>query len=148
MTKIEPGNDKPQIMHLTPQQIDRINSAIQQLMGDGVRLVVVFGSCASGKARPDSDLDIAVDAGAAMTPMHCMALIAALAEITGRPVDLVDLRTVGEPLLGQILQNGKRIHGSDTALGQYLSKHLFDMADFVPLQQRILKERRQAWIGL
>ena len=135
-------------MLLTPQQITHINSAVLQLLGDGVRLVMVFGSCASGKARSDSDLDIAVDAGAAMTPMQCMALIAALADITGRPIDLVDLRTVGEPLLGQILQHGQRIHGGDAALGQYLSKHLFDMADFVPLQQRILKERRQAWIWL
>ena len=134
-------------MRLTPDQISTIQTAVQRVLGDGVRLVMVFGSCARGQARPDSDLDMAVDAGVVMTAMQHMALVSALAELTGRPIDLVDLRTVGEPLLGQILQHGHRIYGSDEVHAQYLTRHLMDMADFVPLQQRILKERRQAWIG-
>jgi len=28
-----------------------------------------------------------------------------------------------------------------------ISRHLTEQADFMPLQQRILKERRLAWIG-
>lgn len=134
-------------MRLTPHQIDTIKTTVQHVLGEGVRLVMVFGSCARGQARPDSDLDIAVDAGTVMTAMQHIALVSALAELTGRPVDLVDLRTVGEPLLGQILQYGQRIDGADEVHAQYLTRHLMDMADFVPLQQRILKERRQAWIG-
>lgn len=134
-------------MRLTPAEIDTIQSTVQTVLGSGVRLVMVFGSCASGLARPDSDLDIAVDAGAIMTSMQHLSLVGALAELTGRPIDLVDLRTVGEPLLGQVLQHGQRIHGSDEVQAQYLTRHLMDVADFVPLQQRILKERRQAWIG-
>jgi len=134
-------------MRLTLAQIDTIKSTAQAVLGDGVRIVMVFGSCASGKAKPDSDLDIAVDAGRVMTSAQYILLIGALAELTGRPIDLVDLRTVGEPLLGQILLHGQRIHGSDEAHAQYLTRHLIDVADFVPLQQRILKERRQAWIG-
>lgn len=134
-------------MRLTPEQIHNINTSVEQELGDAVRLIVVFGSCARGRARPDSDLDIAVDAGAVMTARQHLSLVGALAELTGRPVDLVDLRTVGEPLLGQILQHGQRISGSDEVHAQYLTRHLIDLADFVPLQQRILEERRQAWIG-
>lgn len=134
-------------MSLIQQPFDSIKSTVLHVLGDAVRLAIVFGSCATGKARPDSDLDIAVDAGQTLTPVQHLALIGALAELTGRPVDLVDLRSAGEPLLGQILQLGQRIHGSDEAFAYYLTQHMTDMADFVPLQQRILKERRQAWIG-
>ena len=134
-------------MSLIQPPFDSIKSTVMHVLGDAVRLVIVFGSCATGKARPDSDLDIAVDCGQTLTPVQNLALIGSLAELRGRPIDLVDLRSAGEPLLGQILQLGQRIHGSDEAFAYYLTQHMTDMADFVPLQQRILKERRQAWIG-
>ena len=44
-----------------------------------------------------------------------MTLIGDLAEALGRPVDLIDLRSVGEPLLGQILAHGVRLRGSASA---------------------------------
>jgi hypothetical protein len=60
---------------------------------------------------------------------------------------LVDLFTVGEPLLGQIIAGGRRILGDDERYALLLSRHLFDQADFMPYRKRILQERRQAWIG-
>ena len=102
------------------------------VLQQGLRLAIVYGSCAKGLQRPDSDLDIAVDMGQVMTPQQHIDIISELALATGRPIDLIDLRKVGEPLLGQILKYGRRI---------------MDSEDFVPLQQRILQERRQAWIG-
>ena len=113
----------------------------------GIELAFVFGSVAQGKARTDSDLDIAVQAAHALNTRQKMALIGDLAEATGRPVDLIDLRTVGEPLLGQILSYGRRLLGSDEAHGRLLNRHLIDAADFLPLAQRIVDERRLAWIG-
>jgi hypothetical protein len=65
----------------------------------------------------------------------------------GRPIDLVDIHAIGEPLLGQILKHGKRILGSDTHYANLIRRHLFDVADFLPYRNRILAERRQAWIG-
>lgn len=65
-----------------------------------VRLAIVFGSVASGQAEVGSDLDIAVATTRPMTAARKKALIFRLAQITGRPVDLVDLATVGEPLMG------------------------------------------------
>jgi len=113
----------------------------------GLRLAIVYGSCAKGLQRPDSDLDIAVDMGQVMTSQQHIDIISALALATGRPIDLIDLRKVGEPLLGQILKYGRRIMGSDVIHAQYMTRHIMDSEDFVPLQQRILQERRQAWIG-
>jgi predicted nucleotidyltransferase len=112
-----------------------------------IRLAILFGSLAAGKARADSDIDLAVDAGHHLTAEEKMALIDGLAAATGRPVDLVDLRAAGEPLLGQILKHGKRILGSDAAYAAVITRHLFDQADFLPYRNRILAERRRAWIG-
>jgi predicted nucleotidyltransferase len=112
-----------------------------------IELVILFGSLATGSARAESDLDLAIDAGHLLTASEKMALIGELAAGTGRPVDLVDLRAIGEPLLGQILVHGKRLLGSDTHYAGLIRRHLFDEADFLPYRNRILAERRQAWIG-
>jgi predicted nucleotidyltransferase len=112
-----------------------------------IRLAILFGSLAAGKVRADSDIDLAVDGGRRLTAEEKMTLIAGLAAATGRPVDLVDLRAAGEPLLGQILKHGKRILGSDAAYAAVITRHLFDQADFLPYRNRILAERRRAWIG-
>ena len=110
-------------------------------------LALVFGSVAKGLQRIDSDLDIAVVAKQALTADEKIVIISALAEKTGRPVDLVDLKVVGEPLLGQIVQHGRRLLGSDGEYGRLISRHLFEQADFMPYRNRILAERRAKWIG-
>ena len=113
----------------------------------GLRLALLFGSCALGTQRPDSDVDVAVDMGGVMAVEQHLSLISDLALATGRALDLIDLRTVGEPLLGQILQSGRRIGGEHAVHAQYITRHVMDVEDFVPYQERILRERRQAWIG-
>ncbi|MCG3769112.1 MAG: hypothetical protein JW384_00231 [Nitrosomonadaceae bacterium] len=113
----------------------------------GVRLAILFGSLAAGRERTDSDLDLAVDAGRRITTGEKLALMTELAKRTGRPVDLVDLYVVGEPLLGQILRHGKRLLGGGTCYADLIRKHLFDQADYLPYRTRILAERRRAWIG-
>jgi predicted nucleotidyltransferase len=110
-------------------------------------LALVFGSVAQGRQRADSDLDIAVAANQVLTATEKMDIIAALAERTGRPVDLIDLKVVAEPLLGQIVRHGRRLFGSDNAYGQLISRHLFEQADFMPYRNRVLAERRATWIG-
>lgn len=110
-------------------------------------LAVLFGSVALDRQRADSDLDIAVAAKHALTVDERIALIGALAESTGRPIDLIDLKVVSEPLLGQIVRHGRRVMGSDTLYGELISRHLFEQADFMPYRARLLAERRTAWIG-
>lgn len=112
-----------------------------------IRFAILFGSMAENKARPDSDLDVAVLAGGPLEMHEKMQLIDALAEATGRPVDLVDLFTVGEPLLGQIIAKGRRILGGNSDYARIMIKHLSNQADFLPYRNRILKERRRRWIG-
>ncbi|MEO6353347.1 MAG: nucleotidyltransferase domain-containing protein [Burkholderiaceae bacterium] len=112
-----------------------------------ITLAVLFGSVALGRQQPDSDLDLAVAAAQALTANEKIALIGALAESTGRPIDLIDLKTVSEPLLGQVVRHGRRILGSDTHYGALINRHLLEQADFMPYRSRVLAERRKAWIG-
>ena len=113
----------------------------------GIRLAILFGSLASSRGRADSDLDLAVDVGHRLTAGEKLAMMNQLAERTGRTVDLVDLHSVGEPLLGQILRHGKRMLGGGTCYANLIRRHLFDQADYLPYRSRILAERRRAWIG-
>lgn len=112
-----------------------------------ITLAVLFGSVALGRQRADSDLDIAVAAKQALTAHEKIALVGALADRTGRPIDLIDLSVVSEPLLGQIVRHGRRVLGSDTLYGELISRHVFEQADFMPYRTRLLAERRMAWIG-
>lgn len=127
---------------VTDEQLRAVLATFPQLV-----LALLFGSFAAGRERPQSDIDIAVAAQRALTASERIALIEALAEQTGRAIDLVDLHTAGEPLLGQILRHGRRLLGSDGEYGRLISRHLFDQADFVPYRARMLAERRAAWIG-
>ena len=108
---------------------------------------IVFGSVAAAQERADSDIDIAVGGRAALSAVQRVAVTQALAERTGRPVDLIDLANIPEPLLGQVIQHGARLLGTDAQFAQLISRHLFEQADFVPYRNRVLAERRKAWIG-
>ena len=132
-----------------PQTVPGIDSLLRDVLArfPALVLALVFGSVAQGRQRADSDLDIAVAANQALTAAQKMDIISALSERTGRPVDLIDLKVVAEPLLGQIVRHGRRLFGSDNAYGQLISRHLFEQADFMPYRTRVLAERRAAWIG-
>lgn len=106
----------------------------------------MFGSVARGTARGDSDIDVAVQTAQPLAADIRMQWIEELALATGRPVDLIDLQTVGEPLLGQILKHGVRIIGNDAAHADLVLRHLYAVEDFVPYVRRMLNERKQSWI--
>ena len=55
----------------------------------GARNVRVFGSLARGDSRPDSDVDLLVEAGPDRTPFFPAGLLADLEDLLGRKVDVV-----------------------------------------------------------
>lgn len=111
-----------------------------------IRFAILFGSFGAGTPRAESDLDLAVDMGRPLATIEKMKLIEELATTFGRPIDLVDLHTAGEPVLGEILKNGIRILGTADQYASLIRRHVFDNADFAPYRDRILRERRRAWI--
>ncbi|SDU82593.1 type VII toxin-antitoxin system MntA family adenylyltransferase antitoxin [Pseudomonas sihuiensis] len=112
-----------------------------------IHLAYVFGSLATGSAGPDSDVDVAILASSPLDVEYRIHLIEEIAVATGRPVDLIDLATVGEPLLGQILRHGIRLIGDAARHAELTTRHMFNNEDFMPYVRRMLAERRRAWIG-
>lgn len=104
------------------------------------------GSQATGDPRPDSDIDLALLADALLTSDFKLQLIKAIGAEFGRPVDIVDLYYAAEPILGQALK-GTKLLGDNATYAKLLTRHLLNTADFLPLQQRILTERRKRWIN-
>ena len=109
------------------------------------KLAILFGSLAMGNATGDSDIDLALLSDAPISSSKKLELVEQIGAKFGRPVDIVDLFFAAEPVLGQVFK-GKRLLGDDVTYARLLTKHLINTADFVPLQKRILTERRNAWI--
>ena len=112
-----------------------------------IQLALLFGSVARGVHTAQSDLDIAVLAAPQLTMVDKRCLIERIAAATGRAVDLIDLATVGQPLLGQIIKDAKRLKGTDVQFAQLLLKNAEQQEDFMPYITRLLHTRRAAWTG-
>src|SRR5674476_647462 len=109
------GDEQVAIDNTTSQSLQAIDGLLKGVLANfpQIELAVIFGSVAAGRQRADSDLDIAVAAQQPLTHDEKIALMGALAERTGRAIDLIDLNTAVEPLLGQVVRHGRRILGSD-----------------------------------
>lgn len=83
-----------------------IKQALTELLAkrQTLKLAILFGSHATETAGPDSDIDVAVLDERPLSAADKEKLIREIAYNCGRPVDLIDLHAVGEPLLGQIYQ--------------------------------------------
>jgi uncharacterized protein len=112
-----------------------------------IQLALVFGSAARGALKPESDIDVAVLAHQRLSQVEKRALIEQIALSTGRAVDLIDMADVGQPLLGQIMTNAKRVKGTDSQFASLMTRNALDEADFMPYVTRLLQTRRAAWIG-
>lgn len=104
-----------------------------------VRLALLFGSEARGTARPDSDIDIAVDA-----PLASLGQLgAALSSRLGAEVDVVRLDVVSIPLLEALISDGVVLHESRPGAGAlWRSRVLAQLETDRPWYRR----QRDAWI--
>jgi len=84
--------------------LERVIAAVRSM--PGVRLAVLFGSFARDRARPDSDVDIAVMLEPSVTSEGELALQEAIAKSTGRDVDLVRLESADVILRNRIAREG------------------------------------------
>ncbi|MCW5602059.1 nucleotidyltransferase domain-containing protein [Nitrosomonas sp.] len=112
-----------------------------------IRLAILFGSQANPERQKHfgSDIDLAIMTDAPISDHFRVELMEAISTEFGCPVDVVDVNDAPEPILGEVFK-GQRLLGDDTAYAQLLTRHLLNTADFVPLRERILKERRDRWI--
>lgn len=129
--------------------IDLIEIVKQRLTADErVKLAVLFGSLARGRAKPTSDIDIGVAYAGQLTLDEKIDLGQKLSAATGREVDVVDLRRVEGVLLQQILNcRVTLVRREPELMGNLIAKRVTEEADFMPVLDRMLKKRRERFIN-
>ena len=116
---------------------DRIRGVLARR--GGVELAILFGSRARGNARPDSDVDLAVDAPGS----DLLDLGADLARSLDSEVDVVSLADVSIPLAEGLLRDGVVVHEAHRGAGATWRSHLLTtMETDRPFYARM----REAWL--
>ncbi|CAN5805572.1 nucleotidyltransferase domain-containing protein [soil metagenome] len=92
------------IMILRAENIPNRELIRQVAERHGAQSVRVFGSFARGDARPDSDLDLLIEAGPETTPWFPGGIVADLEEALGRRVDVVTLKSLSPELRDRVLE--------------------------------------------
>lgn len=111
---------------------------------DDIKLVIVYGSAASGKTHPGSDMDVAILKSAPLSIERKMEVILQMEEVLRMPVDVIDLFNANGLILKQILTKGQVITKKDSgAYYTLMSKMLDQQTDFQPFVQRLLLERQR-----
>lgn len=105
----------------------------------GLELAVVFGSVARGRARPTSDLDVAV-----VGDVDPLELAGRLSLATGREVDVVDVARASIPLLDAIVRDGIVVfERSPGAEARFRSRALSTLETDRPWYERM----EDAWLA-
>ena len=78
-----------------------------ELREAGVKSLKLFGSVVRGEARPESDIDILVEFSRPVGLLAFVRLKNRLAELLGRPVDLVTAEALKPPLRDGILNEAR-----------------------------------------
>lgn len=132
---------------MTQAEETKIRELSQILENDSeITLAILFGSFATGTVHPNSDIDLAVQTRHPLEENKKIQMIETTALIFGRPVDLIDLRKVGIPLLGQIIKYGKVLKDTGQHFTELAIKNVYTNEDFLPYIKRNLKMRREKWI--
>lgn len=95
-----------------------------------IRLLVIFGSVASGKARPDSDVDVGILGGAFYEQQ---AVGAEIGGQLGREAHLVDLAAGSEWLRFQVARDGVLIYQAEPdGWALFKARAMLDYWDLAP----------------
>ncbi|MEA1938283.1 MAG: nucleotidyltransferase domain-containing protein [Pseudomonadota bacterium] len=89
-------------------EVQTIRAVFPQVKG-----IWLFGSRATGQTNCDSDLDLAVWAGASLDPVALWNCGQRIAVDLGCAVDLVDLACSSTIFVFQVVKDGKRLFASD-----------------------------------
>lgn len=123
-------------------QINNFDSLDFLSQDPDLSLAIVFGSTATGKSRPDSDIAVAVYPKAPLNTWKRQQVADDIAMATGRPVDLIDMTTAEGALLRQILHTGVVLFSKEPGLFGTLLEQLLDwQEDFEPQLDQLFETR-------
>ena len=108
----------------------------------------VFGSVAKGNERSESDLDIAIVPQQEFDANAKIKLIADLAQIAERPIDVVNLATANGPILKTALTEGIQLANNDSVQNaNAINRMLAYETDLGPMIKAAEQQQVQAWIN-
>lgn len=110
---------------------------VRELRAFDPAVVYRFGSTATGRARSDSDVDVAFFARPSPDPYDVFIAAQRIAAAIGRDVDLVDLGRGGDVMKAQVIGTGRRIF-----VGDEYAKDVFEMLALSGYA-RLNEERRE-----
>lgn len=114
----------------------------------GLKLVIMYGSAAAERMRPDSDVDVAVLFDNPLNLEQKMHLINRLERELKHDVDLVDLFNLSGTILKQILCKGRIVINNHTsALTRLYQRMVYNQTDMMPYVTRTLMERQQRFLN-
>jgi predicted nucleotidyltransferase len=132
---------------LIPETIDKIVSTLRKRFDP--YLILLFGSAAQGRVRPDSDIDIALASDQKNSPYELFLTSQELAAFLGSDVDLVDLEGASTVFRMEIFKKAKVLYNGDNNRRMWL--HMRALKEYVqlneeraPVLQR-LRERRSSY---
>jgi predicted nucleotidyltransferase len=120
-----PENLSAKLTSTARQEADRV---------PGLRLVVLFGSVATGQARPDSDADLALLGG---DFWRALELGATLAGVLARQPHVIDLSTAPDMLQYEVAKTGIPLYEAEPWVwARFQARAMLSYFDLRPLRSR------------
>lgn len=99
-----------------------------------IELIYLFGSMATGKTHPQSDLDIAFwNSSSSLEELRRFAIQEQLAALFSIDVDLVDMRIASEVFRYEIATTGRRIYTKDIERMNFIENSIW--SDYLYLNE-------------
>ena len=111
---------------------------------NNVRLALLYGSIVEERLNQHSDIDIAV--GGSISPEDLLTMKRDLSVLSGREIDIMDLRKAEGIILHRIMTKGLRIKDDTELFVHYLKKALYYIEDFYPLQKMVQNAQIRSFI--
>ena len=113
-----------------------------------IDLMIIFGSRAKDRHRPDSDLDLGIWRSSKWSADFHRVCVEQITSFLPTAIDLIDLSKIDGPLLQEILCNGKKIYQQQDHLMGVLYVRLMDWrTDFMPAREDMLAQRRKRFLA-
>jgi predicted nucleotidyltransferase len=112
-----------------------------------IDLMIIFGSRAKVRQRPDSDLDLGIWRSSKWSVDFHRGCVEQITSFLPTAIDLIDLSKIDGPLLQEILCNGKKIYQQQDHLMGVLFVRLMDWrTDFMPAWEDMLEQKRKRFL--
>lgn len=111
-----------------------------------VTLAILYGSFSKGCQTNQSDVDIAVHTEPPAEMDRLLDIQTEISRITGRDIDIVDLRQADGIILTRILTGGVRVKDKPELYAFYNIKAIYFNEDYLPLLRRMQKAHIERFI--